>query len=106
MPGSAETRYVALPEFPPVERDIALLLMKGILGDQVERVIRARAGNWLEDLRPFDQYAGEGLPEGARSVAWRLRFRHPERTLTDAEVDETMSDVVRGLREELNVERR
>src|SRR5690606_35667778 len=104
--GGATMTYTELPAFPPVERDVALLVPAGVKAAEVERVLEARAGELLEKFWPFDEYAGEGIVEGARSIAWRLRFRHPERTLTDAEVDASVHAVLKGLEEELGVHRR
>jgi phenylalanyl-tRNA synthetase beta chain len=100
------TVYTPLPTFPPAERDLALLLPDGVAAGQVEVLLRGRAGTLLEELWPFDLYEGDGIPAGTRSVAWRLRFRHAERTLTDAEVERVMEQVLRALDEELNVRRR
>ena len=99
-------KYAALPEFPGVERDLALLVPDGTPAAEVERVIRGAAGALLEDVGPFDMYAGPGIAAGTRSVAWRLRFRRADRTLTDAEVDRAVDAVLRALGEELNVVRR
>lgn len=98
--------FTPLPAFPAIERDVALLVRQGVSAASVEKVIQERGGALLEGLQAFDLYEGKGLPEGARSVAWRLRFRHPERTLTDREVDDVMGSILKSLQEELNVERR
>lgn len=103
--GAART-YQALPAFPGVERDLALLMPHDLPAYRVEELLRARGGELLEDVRPFDLYAGKGIPEHTRSVAWRLRFRHPERTLTDSEVDSVITRQLQGLQEELGVQRR
>jgi phenylalanyl-tRNA synthetase beta chain len=58
----------------------------------------------LESARVFDEYRGEGM--SGRSVAWRLVFRRPERTLRDQEVDATVDRILATLRDELGVERR
>jgi phenylalanyl-tRNA synthetase beta chain len=63
----------------------------------VEEIIRSSAGALLEDVFPFDLYEGKGIPEGTRSVAFRLRFRSPERTLTDREVDSAVDRVLAAL---------
>ena len=55
---------------------------------QVERALRATAGSLLARVELFDSYRGSGVPEGSRSLAYRLRFQAPDRTLTDAEVAE------------------
>jgi phenylalanyl-tRNA synthetase beta chain len=60
----------------------------------------------LERVDLFDVYEGEGVSEGRRSIAFRLRFRAPERTLKDKEVDRTITAVLGRLKEELGVEHR
>jgi phenylalanyl-tRNA synthetase beta chain len=104
--GRREPQYAALPERPASERDLALLLPEGVRAGQVAETIRGEAGDRLEALFPFDLYTGKGIPEGTRSLAWRLRFRAPERTLTDAEVEAAVDRVVRALDERLGVRRR
>ncbi|HET8654214.1 MAG TPA: phenylalanine--tRNA ligase subunit beta [Longimicrobiaceae bacterium] len=109
LPGRLEVPqpvYRPLPEFPAVERDLALLVPDGTEAAQVDAVLRAAGGDLLERAWPFDLYAGKGVPEGTRSLAWRLRFRHSERTLTDEEVDRAVDAVLRALGEELDVQRR
>jgi len=54
--------------------------------DEMIRVLRAAAGQLLESVHLFDVYRGTGISEGARSLAYRLRFCSAERTLTDEEV--------------------
>ena len=99
--------FTPLPDFPAVERDLALVLRDGRSAVEVERVIRGAARTeLLESLSVFDRYEGKGLVEGARSIGWRLKFRHPERTLTDAEVDAAIDEILRALKTELDVERR
>ena len=99
-------KLTPLPSFPAVERDLALLVPAGRPAAEVERAIAAAAGSLLESVGPFDLYEGKGIPAGTRSVAFRLRFRAPDRTLTDREVDKAVERVLRRLREELGVERR
>lgn len=93
-----------LPAYPAVGRDLAVLVSDELPAEEVLGVIRDRGGDRLEEVRVFDVYRGGQVPEGFRSVALRLRFRSPERTLTDAEVDERMDGVVKALTEELRVE--
>ena len=94
------------PAFPGVDRDLALLLPKGLQPRQVEEDVRAAAGALLSDLLVFDLYEGEGIPEGHRSVAFRLRFQSAERTLTDEDVEEAVGAVVSRLREVFGVKTR
>ena len=98
--------YQPAPAYPAVERDAAQLISDETPAGRVEAVIREAGGMMLEEVFPFDLYRGKGVPEGARSVAYRLRFRAPDRTLTDDEVDAMFDRVLRRLSEELGVERR
>ncbi|GIW50739.1 MAG: phenylalanine--tRNA ligase beta subunit [Gemmatimonadales bacterium] len=96
--------YVPLPATPAVERDLALVLGEGVSAAQVEAVLREQGGSLLEEFTIFDEYRGLGT--GVRSVAWRLRFRAPERTLRDAEVDRMVERILKALKERLGVVRR
>ena len=104
LAGEGAVRFEALPTTPPVERDVALLLPPAVTAAQVEEVIRAAAGTLLAGLTVFDEYRGKGL--SGRSVAWRLVFRAPDRTLKDAEADAALQRALAALKEQLGVERR
>jgi phenylalanyl-tRNA synthetase beta chain len=99
-------RYRPLPSTPPAEFDPALLVPDGVTAADVERVIRASAGELLERLAVFDVYEGPGVDAGHRSVAWRLTLRHPERTLRDKEIDGRRAKILSALQSELNVRQR
>ena len=95
-----------LPTTPASEFDLALLVPDGVRAADVERVIRAAAGDLLERLVAFDVYEGAGVESGSRSVAWRLTLRHPERTLRDKEIEGRRSKILSALQHELNVRQR
>jgi phenylalanyl-tRNA synthetase beta chain len=99
-------KYRPLPTTPASEFDLALLVPEGVRAVDVERVIRAAAGELLERLVAFDVYDGAGVEAGHRSVAWRLTLRHPERTLRDKEIDGRRAKVLSALQNELNVRQR
>ena len=80
------TRAAALSPYPPAAVDVALVVEKATPAAAVEAALRAGAGELLEDLRLFDVYTGPQVGEGHRSLAYALRFRAPDRTLTDVEV--------------------
>jgi phenylalanyl-tRNA synthetase beta chain len=96
-------KFRGLPTNPATEFDLALLLPTGRTAAEVEKVIRAQAGDLLEKLELFDLYAGQGIGEGMRSVAWRLTLRHPERTLRDKEIEGRRAKILSALEKELNV---
>lgn len=95
-----------LPEFPAIERDIALLAPRSVTAARLEPTILAAAGELLEEIRVFDVYDGPNIEEGRRSIAFRLRFRARDRTLTDREIDPVIDRVLERLRDEHDVQRR
>jgi phenylalanyl-tRNA synthetase beta chain len=99
-------QYRPLPVHPGSERDLALLVPAALTAGEVGRTIRESAGELLEDVFPFDLYEGKGIAEGTRSVAFRLRFRAADHTLTDAEVDSAVGRVLAALEERHGVRRR
>ncbi len=72
--------------FPLAYQDVALVVAADVPAAAVERALRDGAGELLESLVCFDVYAGEPLPAGSKSLAYRLTFRAPDRTLTTEEV--------------------
>ncbi len=95
--------FQTLPVYPAVERDLALVVNQQLLAAEVGAVIREAAPDFLEDLTVFDVYEGEKIPADTRSIAWRLRFRAPDRTLTDQEVDASVEAITSALERKLNV---
>jgi phenylalanyl-tRNA synthetase beta chain len=71
--------------FPLAKEDVALIVAENIPAAEVERALRSGAGPLLESLVLFDLYTGPPVPPGHKSMAFALRFRAPDRTLTDAE---------------------
>ncbi len=99
-------RYRALPSTPAAEFDLALLVPDGMLAAQVEQVLRQTGGELLERCVLFDEFRGTGIPAGMRSLAWRLTFRHPERTLRDKEIEGRRSQLLKTLESQLGVKPR
>lgn len=102
----APVRHRQLPAHPGVERDLALLVAHEVPAERVAETVREGAGTLLEHVEPFDVYSGPGIPENTRSIAFRLRFRAPDRTLTDAEVDDAVRRTLQRLDRELGVQQR
>jgi phenylalanyl-tRNA synthetase beta chain len=96
-------QFTALPTTPAAEFDLALLVPNDLPASEVERVIRAAGGELLERVALFDEFRGAGVPDGSRSLAWRLTFRHPERTLRDKEIDGRRSQLLKTLESQLGV---
>ncbi len=82
------------PRQPFAERDLAVVAPQEVSYQQLADLARQAGGERLETLTPFDVYEGDPVPKGSRSVALRLRFRHPERALRDEEVDGYMANII------------
>ena len=94
-------QFSALPRFPSVRRDIALVVATAISAHQVEEVITAAGGRLLESVELFDVYTGPPIPEGHRNLAYALSFRASERTLAADEVDSVITRIAQALTERL-----
>lgn len=107
VPGRAKAKaYQPIPSTPRAQVDLALIASTSVTAAQVEAVIRREAGELLETLTLFDEFVGQGIPEGSRSLAWALTFRHQERTLKDKEVQSITEKIVKALEGELGVRQR
>ncbi|MEO2068529.1 MAG: phenylalanine--tRNA ligase subunit beta [Desulfurobacteriaceae bacterium] len=89
-------RFNKIPKFPPVTRDIAVLVDLKETVAKLEKVIKESA-KYLENIKLFDVYTGEGIPEGKKSVAFSLTFRSPEKTLSDEEINKILNDIIKSL---------
>jgi phenylalanyl-tRNA synthetase beta chain len=85
------------PSLPAADRDIALVVPFRVSAADLLATVREAAGATLESAAVVDEYRGEGIPDGARSLAIRLVFRSSERTLRDAEVDSAVRKIVSAL---------
>jgi phenylalanyl-tRNA synthetase beta chain len=89
-----------LPRFPSIVRDISIVVDERLPAADVRGTIRANAPSTLVSVREFDRYRGQGVPAGQVSLSLRLTFRDPERTLTDAEVQQALDAIVSALQRE------
>jgi phenylalanyl-tRNA synthetase beta chain len=79
-------RAPVVSPYPPSTVDVALVVDDRVLAGDVQATLGREAGPLLEQVRLFDVYTGAQVGDGRRSLAYTLRFRAPDRTLTDAEV--------------------
>lgn len=98
-----EALYRPLPKFPSVERDLALVCDETLTAAQVEAVIASAGGTLLRSVKLFDLYRGKGIPEGKKSLAFALELRADDRTLTDADSDGVVKNILTALNEKLGV---
>jgi len=104
--GKDKKTYAPIPKYPAVERDIAMIVDEDIEVGAIEKVIGKRCKNILEDMELFDIYRSEKLGENKKSVAYSLKFRTMEKTLTDDEVNGMMTAIIGDLEKELGAELR
>ena len=97
----ARRLFRALPRYPALKRDLAIVVDRGITHGDVVELIRKHGEPWLEDVRLFDVFEGVQVGPGRKSMAYALDFRSPERTLSDREVDDALAGIVRALGSEL-----
>lgn len=89
--------YNPLPKFPGVERDLAVVLKRDNKAGDILEAIRATGGGLLQSVSLFDIYHGEQVPAGYQSMAFKLKFQAPDRTLTDAEVSQITDAIAAAL---------
>jgi phenylalanyl-tRNA synthetase beta chain len=94
-------RYAVIHRPPAVYQDIAVIAPTMVTAEQAHRVIQAAAGPLLEHVSLFDVYAGAPIPEGQRSLAFRMSFRAADRTLSDTEINKIREKIIRRLQSEL-----
>jgi phenylalanyl-tRNA synthetase beta chain len=87
-------RAPALPSYPLATQDVAVAVPETVPSSDVTSALAAGAGELLEDLRLFDVYTGAQLAAGQKSLAYTLRFRAPDRTLTAEETTEARNAAV------------
>lgn len=90
-------KYVPLPKYPAVTRDLAVLVDDSILCSEILAIINKQGGSLIEKVKLFDIYKGEQVPSGKKSMAYSITYRVSDRTLTDAEVNKVHDKIVRSL---------
>jgi len=95
-----------ITRYPAVERDMAILVETSRQAAEVLQVIKAAGSEYLRQVVVFDVYTGEQVPAGYKSMAFRLLFQAPDKTLTDTEINESMANIQLGLENKLQASRR
>ena len=89
------TQARGLPKFPAVARDIAMLVRDQFSAGEIADALREASNGLAESVRLFDLYRGDQIPDGHRSLAFRVTYRDPEATLTDKRVDKVHASLAR-----------
>lgn len=95
----AAPRYRPIPRFPGIVRDIALVVDAGLAASKVQDIIQSFP--LVSQVTLFDVYSGEPMPQGKKSLAFRIIYQSPSRTLTDEEVNRAQQEIIAWLEQEL-----
>ena len=101
----APIRYVPLPKFPEVERDLALVAEEGTVCADVEKIIRG-ACKYVTAVRLFDVYRGKQVGEGKKSMAFSVTFTPREKAISPEDADGYVKRILKALHEQLGLELR
>lgn len=99
-----EIAYKPISKYPVVVRDVAMLVDSGITHKEMIQSFNKYLNKLVQSVELFDIYSGKGIPEGKKSMAYRLTFGSDERTLEDGEVDQVFAGVVEGVKKEQRAE--
>ncbi len=90
---------LTISRLPVARRDFAVVIDDSIPAGAVLAALQASKTARVEAIRPFDVYRGAGLPPGKKSLAILVLMQDTERTLTDADIEETVAELLRVLRD-------
>jgi phenylalanyl-tRNA synthetase beta chain len=101
-----QIRASSLPRYPAVERDFALVVDQALPSQQVINCINELGQNLIKRIEVFDEYRGDSIPDGKKSLAYKISYRADDRTLTDSEVNAVHQQVLDHVGKLLDGQRR
>jgi phenylalanyl-tRNA synthetase beta chain len=96
-----QVKYAPISRFPATVQDLAVVAEIDVPSARIAAVIERASGDLLESLTLFDTYQGPQIGEGKRSLAYRLSFRAPDRTLSDDALAKVRAKIIKALGREL-----
>ncbi len=98
--GRVSVQYAPISRYPEAEQDIAILVDADVSASRIQTIINRH--RLVKKSAPFDLYTGEGVPQGKRSIAFRVTFQSDRSTLTGDLVDKARGDIMRQLQREFD----
>lgn len=95
-------KYKEISKFPNIVKDVAFVVKKQVKAEEIEKVIRKAGGKMLKEIEIFDVYTGENVGKDEKSIAYKMTFNHPERTLSDEEVTTVFNKIMEKVVAECN----
>ena len=91
---STKMSFKEIPKYPSIIKDFAFVVDKSISAGDIIAQIKKSGGKLLTNISIFDLYTGENVLENEKSIAFKLEFMEPTRTLTDEEVMEVFNKII------------
>ncbi len=101
-----EVQIVPISAYPAIKEDLAVSVDEAVTAEQVMQTMRTAGGEMLVDVRLFDVYRGGQIAAGHKSLAYRLTYQAPDRSLTDADAARARDKIVRRLADSLDAKLR
>ena len=99
-------KYKEVSKFPSVKKDLAVVVDRDVTSEEVATLIKKAAGSNLSKIDVFDVYTGKGIEENKKSIAYSLTFARMDRTLTDEEINNSLSKIIEMLEKKIGAELR
>ncbi|MDZ4677916.1 MAG: phenylalanine--tRNA ligase subunit beta [Oligoflexia bacterium] len=97
------TRVKGLPKFPSMQRDVALLVPQELSAGEIKAELQKAAGNLASKCEIFDIYMGDKLPADKKSLAFRMTYQDPSRTLSDEEINASHQKTIQSVCQKFNL---
>jgi|LSQX01.2.fsa_nt_gb phenylalanyl-tRNA synthetase beta chain len=101
-----DIKYKALPKYPSMSRDIAVVVEESVLVGDIENIILKHGEGIIEKVELFDIYRGDQIEDGLKSIAFSIIYRSYEKTLTEEEVNKTLKNIIKDLENSLDAKLR
>ena len=103
---SNKIKFVEIPKYPEVRRDLALLLDESVAFEEIYNIARQTEKSLLKEITLFDVYVGNNLPEGKKSYAVSFTIQDESKTLTDTQIEKIMSKLQNNFQTQLGAQLR
>jgi phenylalanyl-tRNA synthetase beta chain len=98
--------FKPFPRYPSIFRDLALVIDDAVAAETVRNAIISFKNKLIDDITLFDYFKGKSVPQGKKSLAYRVKFQSPNRSLTDEEVNKIQDKLIAHLSQEVGAELR
>jgi len=97
LPGGKRAKFVPLPEYPGVERDLVFLFSRDTVAEEIIQTVVRAGGHLLTEAHIFDRYEGKGVPDGKVSLGIRFSLQDGKRTLTQEDSDAASAAIIAAI---------